>query len=215
MINEILVYVEGPSDKIAMRESLVPLIKEKEAQGIAIDFIEAGKGDRKKFLLTKVPEIAVKILLNKPQSSVVALPDLYPRHKAFPHETAAELYAGIRRNFEKALRDKIGNVEARYTERFHVFCFKHDLEALLLAAEDALRSRLGAQSLKVTWIIPVEDQNHNQPPKRIVERLFGDHGQRYKDTIDAPLILSACNYQEIAAKCPQCFKPFVDFLESL
>ena len=36
-----------------------------------------------------------------------------------------------------------------------------------------------------------------------------------QDTVDAPLIMSAANYQEIAARCPQCFKPFVDFIEGL
>ncbi len=36
-----------------------------------------------------------------------------------------------------------------------------------------------------------------------------------KKVIDAPLILGAARYSEIADACPQCFKPFVDYLESL
>jgi hypothetical protein len=96
-----------------------------------------------------------------------------------------------------------------------VFCFKYDLEALILAAEEALKDRLGAKSLSVTWRIPVEDQNHNCPPKHIVEELFTKHGKRYQGTVDAPLILGASKYQDIAERCFQCFKPFVQFLASL
>ncbi|NLX02489.1 MAG: hypothetical protein GXY40_08165 [Syntrophomonadaceae bacterium] len=39
----------------------------------------------------KVPAKAVNILLNEPQTIVVALPDLYPKNKGFAHETADEL----------------------------------------------------------------------------------------------------------------------------
>lgn len=60
-----------------------------------------------------------------------------------------------------------------------------------------------------------EEQDHEQPPKRIIENLFKQHNMRYKDTADAPAILGDCEYQALALRCPQCFKPFVDFLESL
>ncbi len=32
------------------------------------------------------------------------MPDLYPKNKAFPHETVDELKAGVQANFETALR---------------------------------------------------------------------------------------------------------------
>lgn len=105
--------------------------------------------------------------------------------------------------------------DARIQERFKVFCFKHDLEALLLAAQHELAHRLGAKSIAVTWRVPVEDQDQDQPPKRIVESLFAERGKRYRDTVDAPIILGACQYQEIADRCPQCFRPFVEFLTGL
>lgn len=41
------------------------------------------------------------------------------------------------------------------------------------------------------------------------------HGQKYVDTVDAPLILSRVSYQVVAERCPQCFQPFVVFLEGL
>lgn len=69
--------------------------------------------------------------------------------------------------------------------------------------------------LKKTWSYPIEDQNNDFPPKRAVEELFKQHGKNYRDTIDAPAILSVANYHEIAKLCPQCFKPFIEFLEQI
>jgi len=214
-VNTVVVYVEGPSDKAAMRQLLQPLLDQKKQEGVAIDFFETVEGDRKASVLGKVPIRAVNILLDKPAAVVIAMPDLYPKNKLFPHETAEEMFEGIRKNFEAALIKKTGGIDQRITERFLVFCFKHDLEALLLAAEDALKSRLGINRLNKNWKTPVEDQDHNSPPKRIIEDLFKQHGQRYRDTLDAPLILGVSNYLDIADCCPQCFKPFVEFIEKL
>jgi hypothetical protein len=52
-------------------------------------------------------------------------------------------------------------------------------------------------------------------PKRIVENVFISCNDKYRDTIDAPIILGSAHYQDIANACPQNFKPFIDFLESL
>ena len=164
--------------------------------------------------MIEVPRRAVGIL-NDPHSVVVAMPDLYPKNKGFPHETLYELKAGILKNFNDALRNRDVEDDVRPKDRFKVFCFKYDLEALILAAEEALKRRLGADHLDVTWQIPVEDQDHVHPPKRIVERIFEEHGALYEDTVDAPFILGASCYQDIADKCFQCFKPFVEFLTGL
>jgi hypothetical protein len=211
----VCVYVEGPSDKAAMEALLRPLIEQQRQAGVAIHFFETPAGDRKTSVLTKVPMKAVDILANDPGSLVVALPDLYPADKAFPHRTAAELTGGIRRNFEAALQAKGLAGDARVRERFQVFCFKHDLEALLLAAHRELAVRLGAKPLPVTWRVPVEDQDQENPPKHIVESLFAERGKRYRDTVDAPVILAGCQYQDIAERCPQCFGPFVEYLSQL
>jgi hypothetical protein len=194
---------------------LEPLVQGKAQIGIGIFFFEAPSGDRKRSVLTKVPVKAANILINDPHTIVVALPDLYPRNKAFPHETCADLVQGVTEMFDKALTAKGHAADLQLKDRFKVFCLKYDLEALILAAEGNLRDRLGVRSLAVTWHVPVEDQNHDRPPKRIVEELFHRHGKRYQDTVDAPVILGACDYQKVAARCNQCFKPFVDFLLAL
>lgn len=208
---KVIVYVEGPSDRLALEELLSDLLQRLASQGVAVDFIPT---EGKKRLLQQTPRKAFNALRNDPQAVVVALPDLYPPNVAFDHSTFEELQHALITEFEHQAH--LRNVsDERLINRFHVFCLKHDLESLVLAAEPALASRLGQSFIKRTWITPVEDQNHKRPPKRIVEALFETYGARYKDTIDAPLILGAARYSEIAAACPQCFQPFVAFLEAL
>ncbi|MEI6259851.1 MAG: DUF4276 family protein [Deltaproteobacteria bacterium] len=212
---KVIIYVEGPSDKAAMEALLRSLVEWKRKQGISIEFFDAPSGDKKTSVLAKVPIKAVNMIMNDPSAVVIALPDLYPKNKAFPHVTFNEMSAGIRERFHKALKQKGCADDVRLQKRFQVFCFKHDLEVLLLAAEDALKERLGVTTLKRTWKLPVEEQDHDWPPKRVVENLFKQHDMRYKDTVDTPAILAGCDYNALALRCPQCFKPFIDFLEGL
>jgi hypothetical protein len=220
---KVIIYVEGSSDKNAMEALLVNLIDKKSEEGVSIEFFaikgpnnDRG-GDAKKELLLKAPIKAVNILCNTPNSIAIILPDLYPRNKCFRHETFQQLEAGIMKNFSQALQNK-GIQDERLKERFKVFCFKYEMEALILAAESALLGKLGKlefTSRDVTWTIPVEDQNHDRPPSEIVEQLFRDSGKRYNKKVDPQLILRNTSYQEIAEKCTQCFKPFVEFIEGI
>lgn len=219
----VIIYVEGPSDKNAMEALLVNLIDQKIEEGVSIEFFQIKGsnndrgGDAKKDLLLKVPIRAVDILYRTPNSIVIVLPDLYPRNKGFTHETFQQLKAGIMENFSQALQKK-GIQDERLKERFKVFCFKYEMEALILAAESALLGKLGKlkfTSRDVTWTIPVEDQNHDRPPSEIVEQLFRDSGKGYNKKVDPQLILRKTSYQEIAEKCNQCFKPFVEFIEGI
>ncbi len=207
----VIVYVEGPSDRLAMEELLMPLTQGLAARGIGIQFIQT---DGKQRLLRRSPLKALNILRNEPDAVVIALPDLYPPDIVFPHRTPQELQSGLSGEFRRLLSEKHID-DSRLCQRFQVFCFKHDLEALVLAAEIPLASRLGVNSLNRTWVLPVENQDHGCPPKRVVEDLFEAQQDRYRDTIDAPLILGSAHYDQVAAACPQCFKPFVDFLMSL
>jgi hypothetical protein len=209
---KVIVYVEGPSDRLAMEELLAELLTQLQEKAVVVDFVPVGE---KRKLMLHTPGKAANILGNDPKAIVIALPDLYPGNLGFPHTTADELRRTLQEEFERVLTRKGLADDPRVHERFRVFCFKHDLEALLLAAESQLASRLGLNSIKATWIKPVENQDHNMPPKRIVEQLFEAQGDKYKDTIDAPLILGAARYSEIADACPQCFKPFVGYLISL
>lgn len=219
----VMIYVEGNSDKLAMEQLFKQVIENKQNQGIKIQFF-SGKGsdnhrggDAKKELLEVIPKKAINILKNNPNSIVAVMPDLYPPNKGFNHTTYKELETGIMSQFNQELTRK-GINDQRLIERFRVFCFKYDLEALVLASETQLRTRLGLrkdQNFPISWTIPVEDQNHDQPPSRIVERLFKAYNETYQKTADSVLILGQAHYQDIAERCPQCFKPFVEFLENL
>ena len=157
-MRRVIVYVEGPSDKYAMEKLLKDLIEGCMEAGVLITFHPAPKGDAKISLLTKVPKRAVDTLRNDPVSQVVIVPDLYPYHKEFQHKTWEELKDGVLENFREALKAKGVTDDARLEERFHVFCFKHDLEALLLGHPDGIKARLGVDELRENWTVPVENQ---------------------------------------------------------
>lgn len=203
-MKEIFVYVEGPSDQLGLRELFADLIQLAHLKGNTVDFYPLNGKDP---LLTKGPIRAINILRNRPHSYVFLLPDLYPPNVPFQHKTFTELQLEIQNRFNAELRRK--KCDPRLADRFFVYCFKYDLEVLILASEDVLLKRLMKSRFSREWIKPVEDQNHHQPPKRIVEALFQDAGLRYKDTIDVPWILKRSSYRELAERCPQNFKPFV------
>jgi len=206
-LKEVIIYVEGPSDQLGMRKLLENIISRANQAGNVVDFFPLGG---KEALLNKGLKKAINILRNKPNSWVFLVPDLYPPNKPFSHATFQELKNKIELQFINELAAK--NADERLKERFRVHCFKYDLEVLLLASDDALLSRLGASMLSQKWKIPVEDQNHQRPPKRIVEALFSEAGKRYKDTIDVPWILERSDYNDLKVRCPQNFRPFLDDL---
>ncbi len=208
------IYLEGPSDVFAMEKLLAPLVQRKRQEGVGIKFFRARKGDGKAYLVNIAPVDAANTLPADPEVTMVVVPDLYPKDKPDRHETYEELERLVLGNFKKALESRGRQVSADLGQRFKVFCFKHDLEALLLAAPQRLAGRLGLRSLKPSWRRPVEDQNHEHPPKQVVQALFRKHGKSYDQKVDAPLILAGADYHDIARACPQCFQPLVEFLES-
>ena len=216
MTLSVMVYVEGQSDVKGMEALLRPLLDQKAEQGVKINFYEAPPGDKKASLMTKTPANAVKILKNNPYAHVVIMPDLYPLKKALPHETAQQLKAVIRDQFTQALKREGLADDQRFHERFAVFCFKYDLEALVLSALQPLALRLGVKAIQPTWRLPVEDQNNDTPPKKVVEALFKKHHTHYRETVDAVGIMGGVSdYRTIAQACPQEFAPFVMYLEGL
>lgn len=211
----ILVYVEGESDKLALETLLAHEIARLQQAGTSLRFFPAPSGDAKKHVLLRVPERAASILANDESAVVVALPDLYPANKGFRHDTCGEIEAQQRQHVERLLRQR--GSDERALARFHTFCLKHDLEALVLAAEESLAARLAVApaALRGRWRVPVEDQDLEHPPKRVVEELFRERGLRYDGRVDAPLILRDARLDALVERCPQCFKPFVEWLRSL
>ena len=202
---KVIVYVEGDGDRLCLQTLLAPLIETKNAAGIRVQFVPMTRGDRKAALLTNAPMKAAHILMNAQDAWVVILPDLYPPNKAFAHSSCAEMQEGITTRFLDALHRSGGK---RAADRFRVFCLIHDLEVLLLAAEESFMAFCGLS--RPRWVKPVEEQDHQTPPKRIVEELI----PRYQATVDGPLVLAAADYRVIAERCPTGFGKFVEFLQA-
>lgn len=206
-MKEVIIYVEGSSDKLGLEVLLSPIIETASKKGTAIK-VSAQQG--KEPLLNKGLKRAANILINRPNNWVFIVPDLYPPNKPFPHRTHQELKEELEARFSRELQSKRGDI--RLKDRFLVHCFKHDFEALILAAETSLQKRLKISSFSVNWKKPVENQDLENPPKRIVEQLFSNAGERYKATNDAPWILERVDYRRLMEECPQNFKPFVEDL---
>lgn len=208
---KVLVYVEGPSDRDGLAALLRTVIEAGRQNGVGISFHPQHSKDA---LLDDVPRKAADHLAERPGDWVIAMPDLYPMSRYAGTRNAHASFADL----DRLLRDRF---DSRATKlalpddvrgRFRAHCLKHDLEALLLAAPDQLRERLGTNdALKKVWRKPVEDQNDDHPPKRIVDELFKKYRKKpgYQDTVDAPRILERASLALIEKACPQRFAPFV------
>ena len=214
---KVIVYVEGPSDQKALAALLKPIIDEGRSKGIGISFSpQNGKSP----ILEDVPRKAAEHLKQNPGDWILALPDLYPMAMYDgtdnPHRSFAELVELLRQRFNtRAVKLDLPE-ETR--QHFRVHCLKHDLEALILAAPEQLRDRLKTKdALRDWWRRPVEDQNDDRPPKRVVEDLFKKYRKnaRYVDTSDAVWILERASLAEIDAACTQQFAPFVRELRAI
>lgn len=214
---KVIVYVEGPSDQKALQALLKPIIDTGRARRNGICFSPQGG---KAAILDDVPRKAAAHLQQNPEDWVFALPDLYPmayydgghnRHRSF-----ADLSRLLQERF-KTRADKLDLAEDT-RRHFRVHCLKHDLEALVLAAPDTLRERLKTKdALRDAWRRPVEDQNDNNPPKRVVEELFKKYRKRsyYVDTSDAVWILERASLDEVVEECKERFAPFVREIRTL
>ncbi|MFH1110393.1 MAG: DUF4276 family protein [Planctomycetota bacterium] len=190
------VYVEGPSDKLALEALWKPWrnrLRQKR-HGLVVVPMET-----KANLLKKLGPRAAEKLRDNDSDVVVGLPDLYPAFggTGLQHSDVASLKELQQRLVREALvsTSQLSRTKADHCmTRFLPAVFKHDFEMLLLAAKDALRSALGTNDRLGNWRLPVEDQNFDQPPKRVIEDLFRTKSvsrRSYLETRDAPKILGS------------------------
>lgn len=190
------VFVEGPADKLGLDALWADWRTRLSDKGWGIVIIPLNS---KANFLKKFGARAAEKLAGDARDVVVGLPDLHPTlpfsGTAFEHADARTLKALQRRAVRKAL-EEVYDVSAQkadaFMQRLWPSVFRHDFEMLLLAAADALRVHLGTDEKLGKWRVPVEDQDFEQPPKRIIERLFRAKSTRrraYLDTRDAPAVL--------------------------
>jgi hypothetical protein len=189
------VYVEGPSDRIALNTLWASWQSRLSSSGWGIQIIPLD--DKSKFFRKIGPHAAEK-MVHDDQDLVVGLPDLYPNgaysNTKFKHDDLSELKRVQTQLVRDALQTDFNrsrdNAEATMS-RFFPSALKHDLEVLLLAAVGELRQVLGTtEKLENNWRHPVEDQNQQKPPKYLVEELFRTKkGRCYRDTLHAKVVL--------------------------
>jgi hypothetical protein len=213
---KVLVYVEGPSDRVALEALLTPIISAGRSNRVGIRFIPLGG---KAAVLRGAWSKAAADLAQDPGDWMFALPDLYPMvgsGQEYHHSSPEDLRSVLTRRFvAEAERLGLGEDTKRH---FRVHCLKHDLESLVLAAPDALRKRLRTgDSLRNKWVLPVENQNDKRPPKEVVKGLFKHYlkKQEYNETTDALWILKEASLDTVLAACRQSFAPFVRELRAL
>ncbi len=213
----VLVYVEGPSDRAGLEALLRDLIGRGRKSGVGISFYpRGGKG----WILQELGRTAARHLKSRAEDYVFALPDLYPmaqyEHTGDRHRSPQELHVLLRRRFSEAA-DEIGLPE-QVRSHYRPHCLKHDMEALLLGAPELLKQRLGTRdAIEKSWRKPVEEQNDREPPTRVVEQLFLKYRKRqaYIESADAPWVLGRANPQDLCKACPQSFLPFFNELSRL
>ncbi|MCD4786356.1 MAG: DUF4276 family protein [Candidatus Eremiobacteraeota bacterium] len=207
-ISRIMIYVEGPSDKLVLESILRPVVDEAEENYTLITFHERGGKDD---LVTKTMIKSANILMNDLNAFIFIVPDLYPLNKGIVHNNYQELKTELINNFErKIIQSRFRNEIENIRKRFFVHCFKYELETLILASPNNLKRYLRTDNLEITWKHPPEDQNDINPPSKIIERIFRVRNKKYKKTKDGPAILRNVDYRELASICNQNFKPFVE-----
>lgn len=215
---KVWVYVEGPSDCTALNALWVRWRENLRNSGWGIQVIPL---DNKTIFFRKIGTRAVEKLEADSRDFVVGLPDYYPNLEyaggQYRHDSLQELLDLQIKLVRNALAKK--RIDESNLERFYPSVLKHDLEMLLLAAREHLREHFGTRDHLGSWTFPVEEQNQNQPPKRVVEELYRRYkGRRYQDTTDAKAVLSRVNnirdilyFNTNQLNCP-IFKDMLDWI---
>jgi len=223
---KVWVYVEGPSDVVALNALWGTW---KESLRLVGTNIECLPLDSKAKYFRKIGSRAAEKLMHNDRDIVVGLPDLYPTNvfdsTEYKHKCLRELSEQQSRLVRHALKTTFGRREDDVEEHLNRFlgsALRHDLEMLLLAAKEALRTVLGTRDQLGSWRHPVEDQNLDKPPKRVVEDLFlhrSAKGRAYRDTSDAPRVLKLVSdslgsilvNEHGSIECPE-FKRVLDWI---
>lgn len=221
----IWIYVEGRSDEIGLSALWKDWKGMLQKVGHRMHLIPL---NGKPNLFKNIGGRTAEKLYGSETDIVVGLPDLYPNrdfeNTQFKHNDLAELKEVQIQEVSTALKN-IYNLDKdkvrQQLKRFHPTALKYELEMLLLAAQDKLQSYIGTTEKLGGWQKPVEEQDQNQPPKKIVEQLFRtkSKGKRsYRETKDAHAILSKVNdLKEIIydnnnqIQCPV-FKTLLDWI---
>ncbi|RKY10321.1 MAG: hypothetical protein DRP65_06830 [Planctomycetota bacterium] len=221
---KVWVYVEGQADRVALEALWENWRKALRSKGHGIKIVTL---DNKSNFFKKIgPRVSEK-LVGEASDIVVGLPDLYPnspyQSTKYKHSDIDELKRVQQKEVSAALEQTYSYSKQevkKLLERFLGAALKHDLEMLLLAAKDELRSYLRTSDQLGSWKNPVEEQDQERPPKYIVEELFvtkSSQKRAYRDTIHARAVLQKVSdikkiiFANNQIQCP-IFKSVLDWI---
>ncbi len=219
-MKRVWVFVEGKSDVLALSVLWTDWKQKLGKKGWRIQLIPLA--NKSKYLRNIGVRASDKLVSNM-NDLVVGLPDLYPNREFvktnFRHSNLHELRSLQIQLVKQEVKQKARTVAVdACMKRFFASAMKHDLEMLLLAAPSQLRKRLKMSDSSVVCRQPPEDQNQDQPPKKIVEELFRTRLKRsYREITDSQDILSKAALSEVlfdkkqGDKCPT-FRAMLDWI---
>lgn len=186
-----LLFVEGRTEKNSIADFIKGWLGPRLSRPVGISVIEfKGFGE----YLKEIKERVELHLSSKNQQEIIAalgLLDLYGP-TIFP--------AGLS-PIQKAVWGKEHIERQVNSQRFRQHFAIHETEAWLLAHEEIL-PRAVRDSLPARCSHP-ETVNLNEPPSRLLGRLYRDHLNRdYRKTIDGKNLFLKCSPGIVAAKCP-------------
>ena len=211
---KVWVFVEGKSDEQALSALWSGWKRELGKKGWGIQLIRLGSKSK---YFNKIGPRVVEKLVHDTRDLVVGLPDLYPNidyaNTKYKHDNLEELRDVQTRLVKQKLEQEVRRADFdSHIARFFASALKHDLEVLLLAASSQLQSRLKMQNRPSGWQQPPENQNQDNPPKKIVEELFRRHlKQPYREIVDSYAILRDAGLREVAEQCPA-FRAVIDWI---
>jgi len=198
-LKEIVLYVEGDSDKAIVEELLRHLTPGMHTVGVRLLPPRPAQGNSR--LLDKITAWAALGLRTFSTLAVFALKD-----SDAPADQAGEI-------LNKLAQAGAAKLAPGEVDRFHPHVAVPEIEAWLLADEEAVADylrRFGV-NLSESWPCP----EHLFDGKAELDKLFvkiPGFPRRYKPTTDGPLIARRVRPEIVAEKCPR-FRAFIENLK--
>ena len=219
-MSEIIVIVEGLTEKIFIKDMVTPCLAQK---GIYITPIEVSKPGQKggDIRFARVKRDIELHLKQRHDTFVTLFVDYYGIRNDWPGIEAARLLkvpAQIAEVVNKATMEAVQSLfmETNPVRRFIPFIAVHEFETLLFSDAGILAAELGVKRAKVDAILKecgepekINNSNETAPSKRLE-----DLNDRFKKTSTGIAIARAVGLSKMRAACPL-FDAWMTTLESL
>lgn len=228
---KIIFFVEGPSDSLILNELFkikgYKNIIGQKGWGIPLPIDLKNKPN----FMKKIGPRAAATLLMSDQNYVVAIPDFYPNSQfqgpPYQHANLPQLKTVLSDLVKDSLINKFNcphNNIQNILNRFYPTAFMHECEVLLLAVFTKLAQYIECTNLNKRWNTNIEQQNQNNPPKKIIQEIFRTKSRTkraYREITDGPAIMRLVrSINEILydssgkVQCPE-FKKLIDWILKL